>query len=73
MDSYIAWFDDDRKKTSDIKIQEAMAAYERRTGKRPNIVLINEQDQTTATLGVRLRPFTYVRPSTFYVGFEEVA
>jgi hypothetical protein len=73
MDFYLAWFDDDRKKSADLKILEAVAAYERRFRRHPNIVLINEQDRTDAVADVRLRPLSYIRPSTFYVGFEEAA
>ena len=73
MDFYLAWFDDDRKKSPDLKIQEAVAAYERRFRRHPNIVLINEQDRTNDIADVRLRPLSYIRPSTFYVGFEEAA
>lgn len=73
MDFYLAWFDDDRKKTSSSKIEEAVAAYARRTGRQPNVVLVNEQDRTTEAQGVRLKPLSYIRPCTFYVGFEEAA
>lgn len=73
MDFYLAWFDDDRKKSTDLKIQEAVAAYERRFRRPPNVVLINEQDRTDGVAAVRLRPLTYIRPSTFYVGLEEAA
>ncbi|HEY0601820.1 MAG TPA: hypothetical protein VGD69_27755 [Herpetosiphonaceae bacterium] len=72
MDFYLAWFDDDRRKSTDLKIQEAVAAYERRFRRPPNVVLINEQDRTEG-VAVRLRPLTYIRPSTFYVGLEEAA
>ncbi|HEX6291791.1 MAG TPA: hypothetical protein VFZ66_21575 [Herpetosiphonaceae bacterium] len=73
MDFYLAWFDDDRKKETGLKIQEAVAAYERRFRRHPNIVLINEQDRTEGVADVQLRPISYIRPSTFYVGFEEAA
>lgn len=73
MEFYLVWFDDDRKKTSGVKIAEAVAAYERKFRKHPNIVLINEQDRTEPAGDVRLRPLTYIRPSNFYVGWEDVA
>lgn len=73
MDFYLMWFDDDRKKAADIKIAEAVAAYERRTGRRPNVVLINESDQADSPQGVRLRPLSYIQPFNFYVGVEEAA
>lgn len=73
MDFYLVWFDDDRKKTSDVKIEEAIAAYERRTGKYPNVVLLNERELTAPPANVRLQPRTYIQPSNFYVGIEEAA
>lgn len=73
MDFYLAWFDDDRKKTTVTKIEEAVAAYEQRTGRHPNVVLVNEQDGAEQAQGVRLRPLSYIRPSTFYVGVEDAA
>lgn len=73
MDFYLVWFDDDRKKATGDKIREAMAAYERRTGRNPNIVLINEQDRVEPAPAVQLRALSYIRPSNFYVGFEEAA
>jgi hypothetical protein len=72
MDFYLVWFDDDRKKTTEIKIEEAMDAYERRFHRHPNVILISEQDRIE-TESVRLRSLSYIRPSNFYVGFEEAA
>ena len=73
MDFYLVWFDDDRKKATESKLQEAMAAYERRFHKHPNVILINEQDRIESATGVRLRPLSYIQPSNFYVGFEDAA
>ena len=73
MDFYLVWFDDDRKKAASIKIEEAIEAYKRRTGRHPNVVLINERDRGELPAGIRLRTPPYVQPSNFYVGVEEVA
>lgn len=73
MDFYLVWFDDDRKKSTEFKLQEAVEAYERRFHKHPNVILVSEQDRFEATSPVRLRPRSYIRPSNFYVGFEEAA
>lgn len=73
MDFYLVWFDDDRKKTTEFKIREAMDAYERRFHRHPNVVLINEQDRVDGAAPVRLKPLSYIRPSTFYVGWEDAA
>lgn len=73
MEFYLMWFDDDRKKTAGVKIEEAVAAYERRFRKHPNVVLLSEHDRPDTLTDVRLRPLPYIRPSNFYVGFEEAA
>jgi hypothetical protein len=73
MDFYLVWFDDDRKKDTSAKLQEAMDAYERRFKKHPNVILVSEQDRDEKATGVQLRPLSYIRPSNFYVGFEDAA
>ncbi len=73
MEFYLVWFDDDRKKTTEFKLKEAMDAYERRFHKHPNVILVSEQDRVETSTGIRLRPRSYIRPSNFYVGFEEAA
>lgn len=73
MDFYLVWFDDDRKKASATKIEEAVDAYARRTGRQPNVVLINERDRADSPVGIQLRTPSYVQPSYFYVGVEEAA
>lgn len=72
MEFYLVWYDDDRKKGTAAKIEEAVEAYERRFHKHPNVILISEQDRID-TSAVRLRPLSYIRPSNFYVGFEDAA
>jgi hypothetical protein len=73
MGTYLIWFDDDRKKTADVKIHEAISAYERKFARHPNVVLINEAEQIETTSDVRLRPLSFIRPSNYYVGFEDAA
>lgn len=73
MPSYMMWFDDDRKKSSVLKIEEAVHAYERRFQRHPNVVLVSEREQVDNDGPVQLRPQSYIRPSHFYVGYEEAA
>lgn len=73
MGAYLIWFDDDRRKNADTKIHEAIAAYERRFARQPNVILINEQEQVETTANVTLRPLMYIRPSNYFVGFDEAA
>ncbi len=73
MDFYLIWFDDDRKKPVATKIIEAMDAYERRFHRHPNVILVSEQEQLESQPNVRVRSRTYIRPSHFYVGYEDLA
>lgn len=73
MASYMMWFDDDRKKPAVVKIEEALSAYERRFQRQPNVVLISERETVETNAPVQLRPQPFVRPSYFYVGYEEAA
>lgn len=73
MPSYMMWFDDDRKKSPVAKIEEAVHAYERRFRRQPNVVLVSERERIDAGAPVQLRPQSYIRPSHFYVGYEEAA
>jgi hypothetical protein len=68
---FLMWFDDDRKKSVDEKISEALAAYERRFRAHPNVVLVNVAEVGEAPAPVRVRSEPFIRRSTFYVGIEE--
>jgi hypothetical protein len=67
------WFDDDRKKSAELKIEEARMAYERRFHRQPNVVLISEREQVETNVPIQLRVQSYIRPSHFYVGYEDAA
>jgi hypothetical protein len=67
---YYGWFDDNPKKTAAFKIEEAIEAYVRRFGKRPNLVLVNEFDVADVK-GVAVRPESFIRRNNFWVGWEE--
>lgn len=69
---YYGWFDDNPKLSAELKIQDAVAAYMRRFGKRPNIVLVNEADIAEIT-GMTVRPEHFIRRNNFWVGYEDVA
>lgn len=66
---YYAWFEDSPKLTTEMKIQDAIDAYIRRFGKRPNTVLVNEAD-VTAIQGMIIRPEHFIRRNNFWVGWE---
>jgi hypothetical protein len=69
---YYGWFDDNPKKTSAMKIEEAIDAYVRRFHKRPNVVLVNEAD-VAHVQGVVVRPENFIRRYNYWVGWEDVA
>jgi hypothetical protein len=70
---FLVWYDDDRRKTANDKIAEAIAAYEKRMGGRANIVLVRTDEVGEAPATVRVRPLPYIQGSNFYVGVEEAA
>lgn len=61
---YLAWFDDNPKKTVEQRIADARAAYAAKFGTPPTRVLVNERDANTP--GVEASAL--VRPNTYYVG-----
>lgn len=75
---YLFWYDDNTKKATTIKIEEAIAAYTDRFKVRPNVVLVNEADRvepidTLKTKGVMVRSEGYIRRNNFWVGWEDAA
>ncbi|NJN65465.1 MAG: hypothetical protein HC884_01510 [Chloroflexaceae bacterium] len=76
---YLMWFDDNPKIPTRTKIEEAIAAYQRRFKTRPNVVLVSEGENgllssNTETLehhGVLVRGVSFVRRNNFWVGLEK--
>ena len=66
---YLGWFDDNPKKSTEAKINEAIAAYVERFDYRPNIVLVNEADRVDVR-GVTVRSEGYIRRNNFWIGTE---
>ncbi len=68
---YLLWFDDTTRKTTPVKISEAMAAYERHFKQRPNLVLVHESEQVPVDgMVTRVEPF--VRRNNFWIGHEVI-
>ena len=67
---YLGWYDDNPKKASSIKIEEAIHAYVDRIKVRPNVVLVNEAD-CAEIKGVLVRSEGYIRRNNFWVGWED--
>lgn len=68
--SYFGWFDDNPKKTTAQKIDEAIAAYIARYQVSPTIVLVNEAERVEVK-GMDVRSESYIRKSNFWVGMVE--
>lgn len=69
---YLYWYDDNAKKATTLKIEEAIAAYMARFKSRPNVVLVNEADRADIK-GVQIRSEGYIRRNNFWVGWEDIA
>jgi hypothetical protein len=67
---YLGWFDDNPKKTSAAKMDEAILAYVDRFKTRPNIILCNEADRAEVR-GVLVRSEGYIRRNNYWVGYED--
>lgn len=68
--TYLAWYDDDRKKEAQTKIDEAIERFVERYGVEPNICLVSEEDQLQHERLI-IKPVHRVAKNTFWVGYEE--
>ncbi len=64
---YLGWFDDNRKKESKLKIEEAIERYVAKFGSKPTLCLVNAVDNTLYD-GIEVKVASYVRPNHFWVG-----
>ena len=71
-DVYLLWYDDSARKTTQIKIEEAISAYTHRFKARPNVVLVNEADRADIKV-ILVRSEGYIRRNNFWVGWEDAA
>lgn len=69
---FFVWFDDNPKKLTIDKLQEAIAAYVQRFKIHPSLVLVNAADQLEFA-SVTVRSERTVQPNTFWLGYEEPA
>lgn len=70
---YVMWFDDNPKKSVELKITEAIGAYVDRFRARPAEVLVNAGDlgQLAQVGGVPVRSEGYIRRNNFWVGARD--
>ncbi|MEP6774602.1 MAG: hypothetical protein ABJA50_03320 [Chloroflexota bacterium] len=67
---FLGWFDDDRKKTAHVKIEEAVERYVSKFGGAPTHCLCNAAD-AIAYDGLEVKVVQYVRPNHFWIGSLE--
>lgn len=67
---YLGWFDDNPKKATATKIDEAIAVYVARFGTRPNVVLVNKDELHERADGITVRAETYIRRNNYWAGYE---
>lgn len=67
---YLGWYDDNTKKKTLTKIDEAIERYEYKYGVTPNVCLVAEQELIEHPR-VQVRPARHLRPNYYYVGIEE--
>ena len=79
METGMLWFDNDPKKSLDIKIEQAVDYYRHKYGRSPDLCLVNpgnllksgEQPETSQAGRVMIRPFRSVLPGHLWIGVEE--
>jgi hypothetical protein len=67
---YLGWYDPDRKKTPQRKLEEAADRYREKWGREPLIALVNAADAVDVP-GLQVRVVGHVAPNTFFVGEDE--
>jgi len=84
MNTGMLWFDNDSKTTLAAKIERAVAYYQKKYGRKPNLCLIHpnavhgesqKTDKATGpvsnTCGVTVRPYRPVLPGHLWIGVED--
>jgi alkyl sulfatase BDS1-like metallo-beta-lactamase superfamily hydrolase len=66
--TYLGWFDDNPKKSAEQKIDDAVARYVKRFGRRPNLCLVNRADCVNHR-SVEVRAAGHVHRNHFLVGY----
>lgn len=66
---YLGWYDDDTRKQTLTKIDEAIERYEQKFGATPNVCLVSEKEVVEHNR-VQVRASRHVRPNNFMIGLE---
>jgi hypothetical protein len=67
---YLGWYDDNTKKKTIAKIDEAIERYEYKYGVSPNVCLVAEQELVEHPR-IQVRPARHLRPNYYYVGIDD--
>ena len=69
--TFLHYYDDNPKKPVAQRLTEACAAYEKRVGHRPNLILVSEADAAVAFPGCEVRAERRVGANNYHVGRAE--
>jgi hypothetical protein len=69
----LMWYDDDPRKTLDVKIEQAAARYHEKFGQAPNACYVNPAALAAEGKrnGLRLVPARSIRPGYLWIGVDE--
>ncbi len=72
MDIGLLWYDDDKKKTLEVKINEASVRYHARFGVLPNVCHVHGNgDEARKQVGkIAIVPNPAIRPNYYWLGVE---
>lgn len=72
--TYLGWYDNNKHRTQQQRLDHAIETFELRRGYRPAVVLVNpgQLDGLTAPVGVTLYSAPSVAADTFYLAHERV-
>ncbi len=68
--TYLAWYDDDKKKAAAKKIDEAYERFIERYGLEPNICLVNEEEEIRHDKLI-IKQVHRVAKNTYWIGHED--
>jgi hypothetical protein len=74
MNTGMLWFDNDSKTTLSAKIERAVAYYQKKYGRAPNVCLIHPnalEGEKPDGVKVTIRPYRPVLPGHLWIGVED--
>lgn len=74
MHTGMLWFNNDPKKTLQVKVQEALDYYIKKYGRTPDLCLLHPdsmKDQVVDIKNLTVRPYRPVLPGHIWIGIED--